>query len=171
VRASIKKNIGVPVSVGIAPSKTLAKLAAEIGKTQDRYEGVFSFIGLDEETRHEALNSIPVGDVWGVGWRLSPRLKAEGVGTAWALAQLRPQYAQQIMGVHGRQLVSELNGTACHGLSRELKSAQSILRSRTFGEDPWTTSTPSMGKGNSSTLPRLCAPAGSQNTKSARPCT
>jgi DNA polymerase V len=135
VRASIKKNIGVPVSVGIAPSKTLAKLAAEIGKTQDRYEGVFSFIGLDEETRHEALNSIPVGDVWGVGWRLSPRLKAEGVGTAWALAQLRPQYAQQIMGVHGRQLVSELNGTACHGLSREHKSAQSILRSRTFGED------------------------------------
>jgi DNA polymerase V len=135
VRASILKNIGVPVSIGIAPSKTLAKLASEIGKQQEQYSGVFSFIGLDEATRHEALNSVPIGEVWGVGWRLAPRLKAEGIGTAWALAGLLPQYAQQLMGIHGRQLVAELNGTACHGLTREQKAAQSILRSRTFGED------------------------------------
>jgi DNA polymerase V len=135
VRESILKNIGVPVSIGIAGSKTLAKLGGEIGKTQDKHGGVFSFIDLPEKGRHEALNSVPVGDVWGVGWRLAPRLKAEGVGTAWTLSQLRPQYAQQIMGIHGRQLVAELNGTACHSLTREQKSAQSILRSRTFGED------------------------------------
>ncbi|HSX35264.1 MAG TPA: Y-family DNA polymerase [Candidatus Saccharimonadales bacterium] len=135
VRASILKNIGVPVSIGIAPSKTLAKLASEIGKTQEEYNGVFSFFGLSEEERHAALNSIPIGDVWGVGWRLTPRLKAEGVGTAWALSQLRPQYAQSLMGIHGRQLVSELNGTACHGLTREHASAKSVMRSRTFGED------------------------------------
>jgi DNA polymerase V len=135
VRASVLKHIGVPVSIGVAPSKTLAKLASEIGKTQEQYGGVFSFFGLSEAEHHAALNSVPIGDVWGVGWRLTPRLKAEGVGTAWALSQLRPQYAQSLMGIHGRQLVSELNGTACYGLTREHASAKSVMRSRTFGED------------------------------------
>lgn len=135
VRQSILKNIGVPVSIGIAPSKTLAKLGAEISKQQEGYGGVFNFIDIAEEACHDALNSVPIGDVWGVGWRLTPKLKAEGISTAWALSQLRPQYAQSLMGIHGRQLVAELNGTACHGLAREHKAAQSILRSRTFGED------------------------------------
>jgi DNA polymerase V len=135
VCASIMKNIGVPVSIGIAPSKTLAKLASDIAKKQEGYKGVFSFIGLDEAGSHDALNSVPIGDVWGVGWRLAPKLKAEGLGTALALAQLRPQRAQQLMGVHGRQMVTELNGMACYGLTREQAAAKSILRSRTFGQD------------------------------------
>src|SRR6185369_11969690 len=59
----------------------------------------------------------------------------EGIGTALALSRLRPQHAQQLMGVHGRQLVAELNGTPCHKLTREHAVAQSIMRSRTFGED------------------------------------
>ncbi|HEX7963921.1 MAG TPA: Y-family DNA polymerase [Candidatus Saccharimonadales bacterium] len=135
IRSSVQKNIGVPVSVGIASSKTLAKLASEIAKQQEQYAGAFSFIGLDGGARGDALNSVPIQDVWGVGWRLTPRLKAEGVGTALALSRLRPQYAQSLMGIHGRQLVAELNGTACHGLTREHDKAKSILRSRTFGED------------------------------------
>jgi DNA polymerase V len=135
VRAVIMKNIGVPVSIGIAPSKTLAKLASDIAKKQPGYNGVFNFIDLPEEQWHEALNTIPVSDVWGVGWRLTPKLKAEGVGTALKLAELRPQRAQQLMGIHGRQMVSELNGTACYGLTSEQAAAQSIMRSRTFGED------------------------------------
>jgi DNA polymerase V len=135
VRASILRNIGVPVSIGIAPSKTLAKLASEIAKQHEEHGGAVSFIGADSETMHEALNSVPIGDVWGVGWRLAPKLKAEGVGTAWALAQLRPKRAQQLMGIHGRQMVAELNGAACHDLALEHQVAQSIMRSRTFGED------------------------------------
>jgi len=135
VRQSISRNIGVPVSIGIATSKTLAKLASDIAKKQELYNGVFSFINLDEQGWQNALNSVPIGDVWGVGWRLAPKLKAEGIGTALALARLRPQHAQQLMGVHGRQLVTELNGTACHPLAREHEAAKSIVRSRTFGED------------------------------------
>ncbi|HSW99176.1 MAG TPA: Y-family DNA polymerase [Candidatus Saccharimonadales bacterium] len=135
VRAAVQKNIGVPVSIGIAPTKTLAKLASDIGKKQPEYGGVFSFVGLPEEARRTALNSVPVGDVWGVGWRLAPKLKAEGVNTALKLSELRPQHAQQLMGVHGRQMASELNGTACYVLTREQTAAQSIMRSRTFGED------------------------------------
>ena len=135
VRAAVLKNIGVPVSIGIAPSETLAKLGGDIGKTQPAYEGVFSFVDLPEPAWHDALNSVPISDVWGVGWRLTPKLKAEGVNTALKLAELRPQHAQQLMGIHGRQMVSELNGTACYALAREQAAAQSIMRSRTFGED------------------------------------
>lgn len=135
VRESIQRHIGVPVSIGIAPSKTLAKLASEIAKQHPEHRGAVSFIDADDETMQQALGSLRVDDVWGVGWRLSPRLRAEGVSTAWHLAQMRPQHAQQLMGVHGRQMVAELNGTACYGLAHEHEPAKSIMRSRTFGED------------------------------------
>ncbi|HSW99678.1 MAG TPA: Y-family DNA polymerase [Patescibacteria group bacterium] len=135
VRASVEKNIGVPVSIGIASSKTLAKLASDIAKKQRQYNGVFDFTRLNEQEWQAALQGIPIGDVWGVGWRLTPKLKAEGISTALALARLRPQRAQQLMGIHGRQLVAELNGTSCYPLTREHETAKSIMRSRTFGED------------------------------------
>ncbi|HTH72065.1 MAG TPA: Y-family DNA polymerase [Candidatus Pristimantibacillus sp.] len=135
VRESILKNIGVPVSVGIAPSKTLAKLASEIAKQQSGYEGAVDWIGASEEWKKEALAGMPIKEIWGVGWRLAPKLKAEGISTALHLAQLRPQRAQQLMGIHGRQMVAELNGTPCYPMEREHKAAQSIMRGRTFGED------------------------------------
>jgi DNA polymerase V len=78
---------------------------------------------------------MPIEEIWGIGWKLAPKLKAEGISTALALSHMRPQHAQQLMGIHGRQMVSELNGTACYGLTPEHDLAKSILRSRTFGED------------------------------------
>lgn len=135
VRDTILHTVGVPVSIGIAPSKTLAKLGGEVAKKHPGYKGAFSFFDLRENRREAALGSMPVEEVWGVGRRLAPKLRAEGVATAWSLAEMRPQHAQQLMGIHGRQMVSELNGTACIGLTREHTAAKSILRSRTFGED------------------------------------
>ncbi|HSX29198.1 MAG TPA: Y-family DNA polymerase [Candidatus Saccharimonadales bacterium] len=135
VRASILKNIGVPVSVGIAHTKTLAKFASEVAKQNPAYDGAVDWIGHSEDWRSETLASLPINEVWGVGWRLAPRLRAEGVTTALHLAGLRPKRAQQLMGIHGRQMVAELNGTPCYPLEREHKVAQSIMRGRTFGED------------------------------------
>jgi DNA polymerase V len=135
VRARILRYIGVPVSIGIAGSKTLAKLAAEIPKKYEGYKGAFSFVGLAPERRDAALQAMPVQDIWGVGWRLAPKLRAEGISSAYSLAHMRPQRAQQLMGVNGRKMVAELNGTACHGLTGEHDPAKSIMRSRTFGED------------------------------------
>jgi DNA polymerase V len=134
VKQSIMRHIGVPVSIGIASSKTLAKLASEIAKLQPSHGGAVSFIDTDD-TVQAMLETIPVGDVWGVGRRLGPQLRAQGIGTAWKLRTMRPQHAQQLMGVHGRQMVAELQGTACYSLTREHESAKSIMRSRTFGED------------------------------------
>lgn len=135
VRADVLRYIGVPVSIGIAPTKTLAKLASEIAKQHDEHQGAYSFIGADAQILQEQLSSMPVKEVWGVGWRLAPRLRAEGINNAWQLATMRPRHAQQLMGIHGRQMVTELNGTSCFGLTREREAAKSIMRSRTFGED------------------------------------
>ncbi len=135
VRESVGRTIGVPVSIGIATSKTLAKLGTELAKQDEASGGVVDFTSMGAAAWRDALNAIPIRDVWGVGRQLAPKLRAEGVGTALALAELRPQRAQQLMGVHGRQMVTELNGTPCYGLTREHKPAESIMRSRTFGED------------------------------------
>lgn len=135
VRAEVFKHIGVPVSIGIAPTKTLAKLASEVAKTETQYKGVFSFVDLDPDVRNEVLHKVPVGHVWGIGWRLTPKIRAEGIATALGAANMRPQRAQQLMGIRGRQLVSELNGISCFALTPEHTVAKSIMRSRTFGEE------------------------------------
>lgn len=135
VRAIVLKQIGVPVSIGIAPSKTLAKLAGDIVKKDDKLHGAFSFIDAAPSESQKALQDTPIEDIWGIGWRLAPKLRAEGISNALALAQMRPRRAQQLMGIRGRQTVTELNGTSCFGLALEGDSAQSIMRSRTFGED------------------------------------
>jgi len=129
----IAQEIGVPVSVGIATSKTLAKLASEYAKKHVETGGVVSFIG--NENREELLAATEIRDVWGVGRNLTPKLRAEGIGNALALSRLRPQHAQQMMGIRGRQLVAELSGICCYEFAAEHAATKSILRSRTFGED------------------------------------
>lgn len=135
VRDIILKQIGVPVSVGIAPSKTLAKLAADIAKQDDDMQGAFSFIDASSAESQKVLQNMPIEEIWGIGWRLAPKLRAEGISNAYALSQMRPRRAQQLMGIRGRQTVAELGGTSCFGLSLKGEPAQSIMRSRTFGED------------------------------------
>lgn len=135
VRSRIMCEVGVPVSIGIAHTKTLAKLGTELAKRDGAYGGVVDLASIDRESREAALQKTPITEVWGIGWRLAPRLRAEGVSTALHVAKLRPQRAQQLMGIHGRQLVSELNGVSCHELEKQDRVAKSIMRSRTFGED------------------------------------
>ena len=161
VRATILKNIGIPVSVGIAPTKTLCKLANHWAKTHENTKGVFvvDIRDKNQELRREVvpqngsqkvasgdtvsnlnsylllLTSTSVADIWGVGWRLAPKLKAEGIFTALGLARMRPQRAQQLMGIHGRHMVYELNGTRCLPLQARTKPQQMIARGRQFGKD------------------------------------
>jgi DNA polymerase V len=134
VRDTVFKNIGVPVSIGIATSKTLAKLASDRAKKVPGLEGSLALIGPGSPT-DAYLAQMPVQDIWGVGWKLAPKLKAEGVHTALDLRQLSPKRAQQLMGIHGRHMVYELNGTSCLPLQRITKPQQMIMRGRMFGED------------------------------------
>jgi DNA polymerase V len=135
VRERVLHDIGVPVSIGIATSKTLAKLASEHAKKELSLRGVLPISELPAAALRQRLQRTPIEDVWGVGWKLAPRLKAAGVYTALDLQQLRPQFAQQLMGIHGRQMVAELNGVSCHTLELIGKIRQSIMHGRMFGED------------------------------------
>lgn len=132
VREQVLRWTGIPVSIGIAPSKTLAKLASEHAKRRDDLAGVLSFV---DHVAEPFLCADEVQSIWGIGWRLAPRLRAEGIHTAGQLASLSPRHAQQLMGIRGRQVVAELNGVSCFGLELEHKPRQTISRTRTFGHD------------------------------------
>ncbi len=134
VRASVLKNVGVPVSIGISTSKTLAKLASDRAKKTPTLHGVLGLTVQGTTTDHY-LNQVPVHDIWGVGWKLTPKLKAEGIHTALDLRQMNLRQAQQLMGIHGRQLHDELNGVTCLPLQHSHKPQQMIMRGRQFGED------------------------------------
>lgn len=131
VRATVLHHIGIPVSIGIAPSKTLCKLAADWVKKHPETQGALYW----PERGDELLKSFDVHDIWGVGWRLAPRLKAQGIQTAFDVSNLPPRQAQQLMGIHGRHMVYELNGVSCLPLQTHTKPQQIISRGRQFGQD------------------------------------
>ena len=135
VRAMILQWTGLPVAIGIAGSKTLAKLGGERAKKELELGGVLDLYSPSLPHRSPYLERTPLKDIWGIGWRLAPKLKAEGFHSAADIANMRPQFAQSLMGIHGRQLVAELNGTSCFPLTKVGKPAQSIANTRTFGED------------------------------------
>ncbi len=196
--AKVYREVGVPVSVGIAPTKTLCKLAADYAKHHPESHGAY-FVwtggpnepvrstGASEKRAGECglsaseatlapeesedsqrlsarrsagqavlasaqsrgretwqaslqewealLVATPIQNIWGIGYRLAPKLKAEGIHTALDLAQLRPQRAQQLMGIHGRRMVAELCGISCIPLQSAHKPQQVVSRGRQFGHD------------------------------------
>jgi DNA polymerase V len=135
VRAHILRAIGIPVSIGLAPTKTLAKLGSELAKRQLDGSGVYSFINQTPRELEQVLHQVSLHDVWGVGRRLAPKLQAEGLSDARDLARLSPLRARQLMGIHGRQLVSELNGTSCYSIEAVQPAHQSLARTRLFGAE------------------------------------
>lgn len=135
VRETILRWVGIPVSIGIAPTKTLAKLASERAKKDVELDGVLSLVDVSDRERRHQLQAVDVKDVWGIGWRMAPKMRAEGIMNAWELSQMRPQHMQQLRGIQGRQLVTELNGISCYPLDQEGKIRKSISRTRTFGHD------------------------------------
>ena len=138
VRQRIWQEVGIPVSIGIAPTKTLAKLASEQAKKAPTHNGLLIFQGqslLQGLSLKEHLRAVPIKDVWGIGWRGAPKLQAYGFMNAQDIADMRPQLARQLMGVRGTQLVAELNGTSCFPLEQLGQLPKSIARTRTFGED------------------------------------
>lgn len=135
LRARIWREIGVPVSIGIAPTKTLAKLASERAKKDPHLSGVLSLAGLPDWLTEPQLAAVPIQHIWGIGRRLSPKLQALGIHTALDVKRLPQTRAGQLMGVHGKQMVCELNGVSCLPLEPLHKTRQSVMHGRMFGQD------------------------------------
>ncbi|TDN39270.1 Y-family DNA polymerase [Hymenobacter sp. UV11] len=135
VRAGVRARTGIPVCVGVAPTKTLAKLANRLAKKDTALAGV---LYLDSaERRAWALGQVAVGDVWGVGRQYAQKLTAAGVDSAADLARVSEAWARKHLGgVVGARLVRELQGFPCAGLAPSEDGTlhrQSISCSRTFG--------------------------------------
>ena len=131
VRERIGHWIGITVCVGIAPTKTLAKLANHAAKKYPATQGVVDLTNPDRQRRLLAL--VPVDDVWGVGRRLSKRLNALGITTALDLANASPRAIRDQFSVVLERTVRELNGEACIGLEEIPPTKKQIVCSRSFG--------------------------------------
>lgn len=131
VRERIGHWIGITVCVGIAPTKTLAKLANHAAKKYPATQGVVDLTNPDRQRRLLAL--VPVDDVWGVGRRLSKRLNALGITTALDLANASPRAIRDQFSVVLERTVRELNGESCIELEEIPPTKKQIVCSRSFG--------------------------------------
>ena len=135
LRVGVKARTGIPVCVGVAPTRTLAKLANRLAKKDAGLGGV---LYLDSAQRRTwALGQVPVGDVWGVGRQYAQKLTAAGIDSAADLSRVSEAWARKFLGgVVGARLVRELQGYPCAGLAPSEDGTlrrQSINCSRTFG--------------------------------------
>lgn len=127
----IRKWVGIPVSIGIASTKTLAKVANHFAKKYPGYRGVCRIV--TEEQRVKALKLTPIGDVWGIGRRVTPRLLAMGLTTAFDYVSMPQDWVYKNLGLGGLRVWNELNGKESVDEERD-EARQSICTSRSFAE-------------------------------------
>ena len=130
-RAEALKHVGIPTSVGIGPTKTLAKLASEIAKKDP--SGVYR-LPPPGPALAEVLSRLPLEDIWGVGGRIAESLRSWGAKTALDVARRDPAHLRQHYGVTGERIIQELRGHRCHDLESDPPPKKSITVSRSFGQ-------------------------------------
>ena len=132
IAQTIKQGTGIPVSIGVAPTKTLAKVANKYAKKYPAYNNV-SLIDT-EEKRIKALQNFEIGDVWGIGYRHTKRLTTMGIKTAYDFTQLSKAWVRKNMTVTGERTWCELQGEPCISIETAQPPKQSIMVSRSFGK-------------------------------------
>jgi DNA polymerase V len=134
IKATVEKWTGIPVSVGVAPTKTLAKIANHAAKKETALTpGVCCLI--TEEAQRKALIQTRVDGIWGVGSAYVEKLLNCGISSAWDLRNLPEEWAKQHMGgVVGVRLVKELKGEPVIGMKKELTEKKMITTTRMFGK-------------------------------------
>jgi DNA polymerase V len=132
IRQTVKQWTGMPVSVGIGSTKTLAKIANRIAKNFGKANGVMDLTAFD--SLDDILAGIPVEKIWTIGIRTTIRLKRAGIRTALDLRQADINWIRQRFGVVGVRTVYELNGDCCYPLEHNPPVKKSITVSRMFGK-------------------------------------
>lgn len=134
IRQTVKRNIGIPVCVGIADTKTLAKLANHCAKKGFAgADGVCDFGGLSVDERQVLFADIPVGDVWGVGRCITQQLLSMNIKTVEDLRVANPDIIRKQFSIVLERTVQELNGIPCIDLEETENPRQQIMVSRSFG--------------------------------------
>jgi DNA polymerase V len=135
VRDVVGEWTGIPVSIGIAPSKVLSKVANRLAKKSKQKTGCIMVLD-DPESLQEALEMTDVSDLWGIGRRYARKLKEMyGVNTAWQLRHMPQEWARKNLGgVVGVRMIRELNGESCIRLKDPLEKKKMIATTRMFGK-------------------------------------
>ena len=131
LRKTVKQWTGIPVSIGVAPTKTLAKVANHIAKRLPDNSGVC--VLNKEETIEYCLKKLPVEKLWGVGRRYALFLRSWGINTAWDLRRMPEGWVKDNMTVVGLRLQKELKGEPCIPLENQPQKKKEICTSRSFG--------------------------------------
>jgi DNA polymerase V len=134
LRQKVKQWVGIPISLGIAPTKTLAKVANQHAKKKTIC-GVYDLT--DPTIKDQHLKKLPVEEIWGIGKKFAERLHGKNIFCSFDLSRLPLVTIKQWMGVLGERIVLELQGISCLDLE-ELKPKKAISVSRSFGDTLYT---------------------------------
>lgn len=131
IRVTVKRWTGIPVSVGIAETKTLAKVAGRVAKRSNEAAGVFDLTACQD--RNALLAQTPVEGIWGIGPNYAQLLTQNGIQTALDLRVADDHWIRKRIGVVGLRIVQELRGVSCLPLEECPPPKQGITVSRSFG--------------------------------------
>ena len=142
IRSRILQWVSIPCCIGIAKTKTLAKLANHVAKTAERKQGIYpdklmqvcNFSDLSAEEFEGVLAATPVGDVWGIGRRITAQLNEGGIQTALDLSRLDTATVRSKWSVVLERTVRELQGTSCIELEDAPAAKKEIACTRSFGQ-------------------------------------
>ena len=131
LRERVRKHVGIPISIGIATTKTLAKIANRVAKKDPQFNGVFDLAGNSQID--QVLENTEVNDVWGIGSRSTEKLNSRRIYTALDLKQADETWIRKHLTVVGARTLMELNEISCISLENAPACPKSIITSRSFG--------------------------------------
>ena len=127
--------VGIPTCVGIAPTKTLAKLCNHLAKRYpNHFSGVVVWNDWDQDIQRRAMQSTAVTDLWGIGRRIGVSLAEQGIQSVWDFHQANTQTLRRQFGVVIERTQRELQGLPCQGLNPAEANKHNLIRSRSFGK-------------------------------------
>jgi len=135
LRQKVKSWTGVPVCVGIGSTKVLAKLANRIAKKYTKFDGVFDIDELPYERYCKLLQSVEVGDLWGIGRQSARKLNHININSSYDFYQTDIGIIETLLGVNGKKVYQELRGNSCVPIESIPPTRQQIVSSRSFGTD------------------------------------
>lgn len=132
IRNTVMQHTGIPVSIGMAPSKTLAKIANRLVKKRNKQLGVYCIDSL--EKMQFALQNTPVKDIWGIGSQHTKLLTRNGFITAWDLSRAPEEWIRKNLSVVGQRMYNELKGTSCITFEEMPPKKKMVCVARGFGK-------------------------------------
>tara|TARA_R110001583_G_scaffold112646_2_gene262362 strand:- start:21954 stop:23228 length:1275 start_codon:yes stop_codon:yes gene_type:complete len=132
MRHQVRRDTGIPVSVGLSTSKTLAKIANHRAKKEPCFCGVAIMHPNSDDTQ-AFLEKLPVTEIWGVAGRTAARLNTLGIQTAWQLREAAPKHLRKHFSVVVERIIYELRGENCISLDDMEQPKKQIMVSRSFG--------------------------------------